>query len=114
MKQFNDITIITADFNERFVDWVSFISTSHNDIENLFDFLMQKDFLQIVQDGKHKGGYMLDSVFANFNVLYLLLNYIMKTDFSDNLALKLAFTHQSSIPKSSLAFNFFLVAAIPL
>ena len=31
---------------------------------------------------------MLDSFFANFNVLYLPLNYIIKTGFSDQFGIK--------------------------
>ena len=95
LHQFNGRTIITGDFIEPTVVWVSFTSRSHNDIESFFDLLLkQKIFLQIVQDGTHGGGHMLDLVFANFDDLYLPLNYIIKTDFIlvTNLALKLALT----------------------
>ena len=38
LKLFNGRTIVTGDFNEQFVDWVSFISTSHIDIESSSTF----------------------------------------------------------------------------
>ena len=91
LQQFNGRTIITGDFNEPTVDLVSFTSTSHNDIESFSDLLIQINFLQIVQDGTHEGGHMLDLVFANFDDLYLPLNYIIKTDFSDHFGVKTCF-----------------------
>ena len=40
------------------------------------------------QGGTHEGGHILDLVFAIFDELYLPLNYIIKTDFSDHFGVK--------------------------
>ena len=74
LQQFNGRTIITGDFSEPYVDWVSLISRSYNEIKSFFELLTQNNFLQIVQDGTHEVGYMLELVFANLNHLYLPLN----------------------------------------
>ena len=78
--------IITGDFNEPTTDWASFDSR-HSDMECFFDFLIERNFQQLISSPPHIAGNVLDLAFTNSDSISLSLPANIKLSFSDHYAL---------------------------
>ena len=78
--------IITGDFNEPTTDWASFDSR-HSDMDCFFDFLIERNFQQLISSPTHIAGNVLDLAFTNSDSISLSLPANIKLSFSDHYAL---------------------------
>ena len=77
---FSGDIIITGDFNEPTTDWASFDSR-HSDMDCFFDFLIERNFQQLISSPTHIAGNVLDLAFTNSDSISLSLGGCKQVEF---------------------------------